>query len=653
MGFHHLTNNNDDDDDIGGQGPGGPPAPPMSSIPNGSTSDVTEMLIDYNDRFRTAAPAMFRDALVTQTMSVLSSKNKPNPLLIGGAGVGKTRIVEEIARLIACDDPAIPPNLKGCTVWELPLSNLVAGAGIVGALEERMTALVDFLADKKSKAVLFIDEIHQLVKSAGGSNTDPTYQKVSQILKPALARGDIRVIGATTNTESRGFDHDPAFQRRFSSLIVDELTREQTVEVLKSARPGFIQHHNGKVAVSDDALVAASVIADETSLASAHRPDSALTLLDRTMADVMVRHHTAIGHAAQANDQTTLQALQSLTTIPVGQRQLRDVAMRLATGMAQKPEFDEAVMRADLSRLKGQDTVLDELIDALGREQLNVFPRMQPTAWMFAGPSGVGKTEATKIIAEALTGQEPIMLNMGEYHNKHDTAKILGSPPGYIGSDSNRELPFDPLASNPYRVILLDEFEKASDEVKRLFLTALDEGWMQMASGKKIDMTKATVIATTNAARETLGKRQSMGFTIESGPKELTRQELVSALQDAFPPELLGRFTSIVGFSPIEKDVYSEIIESYYEQQRDRLLKDNPRTGRRLPQKIDPSQLKRIVDRSYLPDQGARPAQREVRRHIEDILLQPQSSLPQTTPAVCTADDDVEDSDMALSSTDD
>lgn len=630
MGIHSFTKSTNDDDDTnnggGGGGMGG--APPLSALTGGNGGDPTDMLINYNERFKTANPAMFRDGLVTQTISVLSSKMKPNALLIGGAGVGKTCIVEEIARLIATNNPAIPKQLHNHTVWELPLSNLVAGSGMVGALEEKMAELIDYLSDPSNKAILFIDEIHQLVKSPGGHSMDPTYQKVSQILKPALARGDVRVIGATTNTESRGFDHDPAFQRRFSTLIVDELTREQTVEVLKVARGPLVQHYLNLVTVTDDVLHDAAVTADETSLASSHRPDNALTLLDRTMADVLVRHQSSIARAQANGDQALVQTLQAITALPINEKRLRDVAMRLATGMAEKPSFDESDLRQKLSRLKGQDTVLDGLVENLVRDQLSVFPRTKPTAWMLAGPSGVGKTEATKIIAEVLTNQEPIMLNMGEYHAKYDTTKILGAPPGYVGSDSSRELPFDVLASNPYRVILLDEFEKASDEVKRLFLTALDEGWMQMASGKRIDLTKATIIATTNAAREILGKRQSMGFTIESGPRALSHQEMVKTLQEAFPPELLGRFSSIVGFAPIDRDVYREIVVSLYERERSRLLTENKRVGQRLTQDIHPGVLDVIVAGSFLADQGARPAYQEVRRHIENQIMAPAPSLP-------------------------
>lgn len=655
--FDKYTTQDDDDDQNNNQGGGGFGPGPGGIImpPTGDLDDVTEMLIDYNERFKSASPALFRDDVIRQTLSVLISRNKPNPMLIGPAGVGKTRIVEEIARRIATGHHTIPDMLKGYTVYELPLNNIVAGAGIRGQLEERVTALVNHLSDPKVKAVLFIDEIHQLGKSSSGDVSDHSLSKVSQMLKPALARGDIHVIGATTLQESRGFDHDPALQRRFQRLIVDELTREQTVEILKGARVSLMGHYKNKVTVDDATLEAAAVVADRYSGSASHRPDSALTLLDRTMADILVGHQHALALAHANNDQNSVQALQSLTTLPVTETKLKNLAIRLITGMAQRPVFDRTAIMNGLSKLKGQDDVLGELVEVLAREQLDIFPRVKPTAWMLAGPSGVGKTESVKLISDRLTGQEPIRLNMSEYHNRHDTAKILGSPPGYVGSDSNKELPFDTLESNPYRVILLDEFEKASEEVHRLFLNALDEGSMQMASGKKIDFSKAIVVATTNAAREAMTRR-SIGFQATSASTSMSRQELTKALQDVFPPELLGRFSQIVAFHPIDREVYTEVLLAAYERERTRILVESPRWSSAIPQSIDPDVLERTVTETYLADQGARPAEAAARRLIEDGLLAHQaqqsarwqSAVPASTDPSASADIEEEDLEPGL-----
>jgi ATP-dependent Clp protease ATP-binding subunit ClpA len=638
VGLHNFTTQEQDDQGgSGAGGPGGPasPHPPPTGTAGGASADhddAKQLLINYNQRFSGNTPAPFRNALIIQTISVLVSRAKPNPLLVGAAGVGKTRIVEDIARRLENNDSLIPHQLKGHTVYELPLSNLVAGTGIVGFLEARLNALVDFLADPEEKAILFLDEIHQITKSSGGTSEGSAYEKIAQILKPALARGDVRVIGATTLQESRGFDHDPALKRRFSRLIVDELTREQTVEVLRGARSDYIRHYQSKVAVPDDVLCVVARIADETGSAGAHRPDNALTLLDRTMADVVVSHQAAVASARAAGDTVTAQALQSVTRLPVTEQRLHSIARRLSTGMAAKPSFDEAALRDQLSRLHGQEEVLDTLVDALRRDDLGAFPRTRPTAWMFAGPSGVGKTEATKIIAEQLTGQPPIMLNMVEYDKPHDTAKILGAPPGYLGSDSDKELPFDSLEANPYRLILLDELEKADPSVHRLFLTALDEGWMQLASGKIIDFSKTIIVATTNAGRDFFTRR-SIGFTSLDDNHTLTRQELTKGLQEEFAPELLGRFSHLAAFNAIDKQVYEEILVAAYRREHARLTDEQPRLGRRVPAVIDPGVLRHEVTHTFVPDQGARPAQAAARRLIEDALL---TRAPAATPPVST-----------------
>ena len=637
MGLNDFTTPRDDDDTSGGGGFGGPPTISMGGMA-GQMADISDMLIDYNERYKSADPTLFRDALIGQTVSVLLGKSKPNPLLVGPAGVGKTRIVEEIARLIAVKDPLIPSQLAGATIYELPLSNLVAGAGVVGQLEQRLIDLVDFATDKKNNAILFIDEIHQLQDTH-----DRILMKVAQILKPALARGDMRLIGATTMNEARAFDNDPAFQRRFSRLVVDELSQAQTIEVLFSARPSYLAHYKGKVSISDEVLTKLAAIADENSRASMHRPDNALTLLDRAMADTVVGHSTSLAKALATGQQGLIQAMQSLATVPLTENKLRSVAIRLMTGMATKEPFDEARVLSKLARIKGQDDIVDDVLDALRRDDLGTFPRKKPMAWMFAGPSGVGKTEAAKIIAQELTNQPPIMLNMNEYSTQFDASRLVGSGPGYIGSESDKELPFDTLESNPYRVILLDEIEKADKVIHRLFLTALDEGWMRMASGKVIDFSKTIIITTTNAARESLN-RTPAGFAMSVGPRKLTQQELTKALQEHFDPEFLGRFSKVVSFAPLTRDVYEEILVDTYTREHERITLSDPTTGNILPAVIDPDLLARTVQETYLVDQGARPAEQAARRLIEDAVIaarfQPSALYATAAAAVTSVDED-------------
>lgn len=617
---------------MGGFGPNGyaPSAPPQGP----DDSLVESMLVDYNKKFAAADAVLFRDELIEQMLAVLIGKNKPNALLVGAAGVGKTKIVEDIARRIELGDTLIPDQLKGHTIFELPISDIIAGTGIVGSLETKVKEIVEYASDPKKKVILFMDEIHLLVGGAGGGK-DSTYSKVAQILKPALARGDMRVIGATTLQESRALDSDPAFARRFSRLIVDELTSEQTLEVLQKVRTGLIAHYKHQITISDAVLASVVRIADENNRASQHRPDNAITLLDRAMASRVLEQKRLITQATISGDQGTLQALQALSSVPLTENRVLTVAKKLLTGNAVKHALDVEELRTTLyDSLEGQDDVTAELVDRLAREQLNLFPRSTPIAWMFAGASGVGKTETAKIIAQLMTGTEPIILNMTEFHNEASIHRIIGAPPGYVGSDSNAELPFDSLESNPYRVILLDEFEKGDRAVQRLFLSALDEGVLKTSAGKTIDFSKALVIATTNAARESL-KANPLGFNTNA--EKISTKALAAALAEHFDAELLGRFSLLVGFNPIKESTYSAIVASTYVKQRAHVVGVNPRLGANLPDAMAEDDVRAITEATYVASQGARPAYKAVRTFIEDLLMAAQQSAAATASITATA----------------
>lgn len=623
MGMSNFTGNS-------GNGSG---MPPISQLAGGGNIDITDMLIDYNDRFKSADPTLFRDDIITQTMSVLIGMFKPNPMLIGSAGVGKTKIVEDIARRIANDDPTVPRQLRKYTVYELPLANIVAGAGIVGQLEQRVTELVDWASDKSNHAILFIDEIHMLA-----SDRMAIYDKIAQILKPALGRGDIRVIGATTLQESRNFDDDPALSRRLSRIIVDELDQAQTIAILHRAKPSMIAHYKNKVTISDDTLDKVSAIADRNSKAGQHRPDNALTLLDRAMADRVLQHSTAVAAAQAMGDTNLVQALTSVATLSVNENQIISTAMRLMTGHATKNRLDLGSLQNKLTRIKGQKSILDDLIDMVRRDELDIFPRKLPITWLFAGSSGAGKTEVAKIIAQELTGQPPIIINMTEYIHDSSINRLIGSPPGYIGSDSNGELPFDTLESNPYRVILLDEVEKSDKAVQRLFLSAFDEGYIKTARGKIIDFSKSIIIATTNAARDVAGK-PSLGFAPAVDQSQI---KLVSELKKWFDAEFLSRFSKILAFNPINKDIYREILVSSYVIQRDQLVQENHRMLSVLPSSIPDDDLDMIIDSTFASDLGARPAVRAVRQYIEETVMASRSNTVFPT-APFINDDEIDD----------
>lgn len=621
MGFKDFTGTGNNAGNPPGTPPGGPPG---GSAPGGfpvigQTQDAIDplsMLIDYNDRFKSAAPTLFRDAVIRQVMGVLIGKNKPNALLIGPAGTGKTRIAEEIARMIATQDPKVPDKLVGMKVYEFPISNVVSGSSYVGQLEQKLEAVIEFAENPKNKVILFIDEIHQLCESS-----TPTYQKIAQILKPALARGDLRVIGATTTQEAKGMMDDPAFNRRFSRVIVDELTKAQTVEILKAARGGFMQHHDYKVQLPDDATLATVVeMAEEYKPAGSHRPDNALTLFDRAIGDAVVERKCQEAElAARAGSDpmaaAMLTSLKAIKQVAVTDKRIRLTALKLATGNSKPEVLDVDRLRAGLSALKGQDDIVDRLVTEMRRHELNLIPSPQPLTMLFIGPSGVGKTEATKIVAKETTGCPPIILNMTEYNDSTSVNRIIGSNAGFVGYDSNQELPFDALESNPYQIILLDEFEKGSPAVQKLFMQVFDEGTLKTNRGSTVDFSRCIIIATTNAGHSKV--QRQLGFSQDgSSIKETTS---VQELSKHFDTALLNRFKSRITFHAINRDTYKEILQSKYAKHRAEILVAHPKY--QLPDAIPDDELERIADETYCPEFGARPSEKAVEDFIYAQVL--------------------------------
>ena len=616
MGIKNFTGQDPDNNSnsgglppTGGNGSGMPAIFPSMDIPG--ALDPMEMLINYNDEFKTAGPTLYREEVVQQTLSVLIGKNKPNALLVGPAGVGKTKIVEDIAYRLANDDPLIPDKLKGLIIYELPLSNVVSGSSLVGQLEEKVLAVVNFIEDPKNKAILFMDEIHQLV-----SSTSPTYQKVAQILKPALARGKMKVIGATTTQEAKDMMDDPAFNRRFSKIIVDELTKAQTVDILIAAKASFLAHHNHRIALNDDILQTVVELAEQYKPAGSHRPDNALTLLDRTIGDAIInRKKQEILLSKDPNQATALAALKAIKQIPVTEKQIRQTAVKLATGNSKPDTLDIDALKQALSAIKGQDTIINQLILELRKHEMNLLPTTQPMTLLFIGPSGVGKTEVTKIIAHAITGCPPIVLNMTEYNSAASVNRIIGSPAGYVGSDSHAELPFDALESNPYQIILLDEFEKCDDAVKKLFMQVFDEGYLKTNKGSTIDFSRSIIIATTNAGHDIV--EQPLGFM-----SHMTTQNTKTAVKDLtgyFDIALLNRFKDRITFNAISKDVYREIIIAKYHKDLDIIRASKQRVT--LPDDIPDDILNKIVEETYVPEFGARPAAKAVEDFIYGEVL--------------------------------
>lgn len=589
------------------------PLPFIMSAPQTDAPDIQELkeLINYNERSKDMDPVLFRDGIIEELTGALIGYRKPNALLIGPAGAGKTAIVEELARRIANADPTIPDTLKDATIYELSLQSLVSHGGIVGKLEERIQLVIDYVTNPENNIVLFIDEIHRLTKDTEGGNNP--YRVVSQTLKPMLARRDLRVIGATTTQEAKSFMRDPAFSRRFTRVLVDELTCEQTAVVLEKLWPSMSKHYDDVITLNTANFKSIVEIADELSPASQHRPDNAITLLDRSCADAVIRKQHAI---AAATDDVSRQ---QMATLPVVLRpeNVRQVAMRNATGHATPDSFNVDAFDSNIARILGQDRPVSLVRRALRRRDLGIFNDKRPLSMLFAGPSGVGKSEVARIISDVLFHEEPITLNMTEYSSPADLNKIVGTPQGFSGSTWDNELPFDTLETNPYRLILLDEFEKADRSVQRLFMSALEDGYIKTALGKEIDFGHAIIVATTNANHSAGATSSVCGFMASD---DIDDASSINELTGWFDAELLNRFSFVTTFNKIDRAVYADIVAADWKREVERIKALKPKLE--LDDELDEESLARLVRSTYNPLFGARPAHKAVTEEIERILLE-------------------------------
>ncbi|MCR5673651.1 MAG: AAA family ATPase [Lachnospiraceae bacterium] len=539
---------------------------------------------------------LFRDDVIREICSIIISDKKPNAMLIGPAGSGKTEIAEELARRMKRKDKSVPKKLYDYEVYSLNLSDLVLDCSLRGELERRVKDLVTYLESDDNKVILFLDEVHILFENE-------SYKNVAQMLKPALGRGEFKVIAATTTQEVKRVEEDPAFNRRFTRVLVNELTKEQTEQILKSAVKRLEAHYDVKISFGRSVAKMIVAVADEFCSVGSHRPDNALTLMDRAVAAKVIE--------LQEN------ASEPENTVILDEKLVEDTAFRLISGSSVKKEFDERSFRKALSRIRGQQDILDDIVKVIKLYDLHLRPHNKPLTFMFAGPSGVGKSEVAKIIAGEYIGEKPIILNMAEYNSSASINRIIGAPAGYTGSESNRELPFDALDTNPYQVILLDEFEKCDRSVQRLFMSAFDEGVMVTNSGKEIDFSKTVIIATTNAG--CTDKTGNLGFAMEDKDDALS----VADLSGSFDTELINRFSHKYTFHGISRSVYEQVIKDCLEEEISEIKAE--RAGNKILKKlksvITDETVERLCDRSYNAKLGARPAKTAVQEFIDEMVL--------------------------------
>ncbi len=564
------------------------PFPIDFSPPDREVTPVEEMIADLSKKWH--SPTLYREAVIDQLMAVLISRDKPNAMIVGPAGGGKTKIVEELAHRIAENDPSVPDMLKDHRIYSVNLGDIVSGCGLVGDLESKIMDIKAYFEEPENRAILFLDEIHMIL-------SNESYKKIAQILKPALSRGTIKVIGATTTQEVRIIDSDPAFNRRFTRILADELTKEQTEHILASSVSSLEKHYKRKLSINDNDIRILVNTADEFCQAGVHRPDNALTLLDRSVANAVLRQK---------------QGMIRLTS-----QLIKDTAFRMASGNSEVKRFDEEQLRKDLSEIKGQEDILDDIVRVIKLYDMHLRPRVKPLTFLFAGASGVGKSEVTKILARSYFNEQPIILNMTEYHSSASINRIIGSPSGFAGCDSNAELPFDDLETNPHQLILLDEFDKCAPSVQRLFMSVFDEGRLRTNRGTTIDFSKAIVVATTNAG--CTDRNYGIGFGASQKDDKLS----VNDLGGYFDIELINRFSHRYTFRSITKAVYSKILADVYKREVSLLNLDSlGATARKLiAAELDDKTLEYLTDRSYEERLGARPALTTVSEYIDNLIF--------------------------------
>ena len=540
-------------------------------------------------------PAIARDKELRGLARTLARSKKNNPLLLGDAGVGKTAIVEGLA--YAIHEKTAPNPLLNKRIVQIEIGNLVAGTSLRGQFEERLLSIIEEVK-RSGNVILFIDEIHTIV---GAGDTIDSNLDAANILKPALARGEINCIGATTHEEYRkAIAQDPALARRFRTIDVEEPSEEDAVRVLIDQAKRLEAHHG--VVIHEDTIRAAVKLSVRY-MPDRRLPDKALDLLDEACTRVTIRtiHPEMDEGVNDVTDEDVAAVLSEWTGIPV-KEMTQDDRKRLAG-------LEEAIKR----RVIGQDEAVRIVSDAIKTARAGLNDPHRPIGvFMFLGPSGVGKTELARALAEFLFGTEDAMLrlDMSEFHDSHTVARLIGSPPGYKESNRGGQLT-DGLRRRPYSVVLLDEVEKAAPEVFDVFLQIFDEGILSDAHGRKVDARQAVFIMTSNIGTKENSKQLGFGERAESGTADFTPY-----LKQFFRVEFLNRIDEIVTFRHLSHETLARILDLQLAALRQRLAEQ------KIGLVLDTSALELILRVGYDPVNGARP----LRRAVERLLIRPLSN---------------------------
>lgn len=582
-------------------------------------------------------PVIGRDDEIIRVIEILNRRTKNNPVLIGEPGVGKTAVVEGLAQKIVDGD--VPHKLQGKQVIRLDVVSLVQGTGIRGQFEERMQKLMEEIR-KREDIILFIDEIHEIVGagSAGDGNMD-----AGNILKPALARGELQLVGATTLNEYRIIEKDAALERRMQPVKVDEPTVEETITILKGIQKKYEDYHH--VQYTDAAIESAATLSNRY-IQDRFLPDKAIDLLDEAGSKMnltlnfvdpkvidqrLIEAENLKSQATREEDfekaayfrdqiakykemqkkkvtdqdtpiiseKTIEHIIEQKTNIPVGD-------------LKEKEQSQLIHLAEDLkSHVIGQDDAVDKIAKAIRRNRVGLGTPNRPIgSFLFVGPTGVGKTELSKQLAIELFGSADSMIrfDMSEYMEKHSVAKLVGAPPGYVGYDEAGQLT-EKVRRNPYSLILLDEVEKAHPDVMHMFLQVLDDGRLTDGQGRTVSFKDAIIIMTSNAGT---GKAEaSVGF---GAAREGRTNSVLGELGNFFSPEFMNRFDGIIEFKALSKDNLLQIVELMLADVNKRLSSNN------IHLDVTDKVKEKLVDLGYDPKMGARPLRRTIQDYIEDAI---------------------------------
>ncbi|MEE1941179.1 ATP-dependent Clp protease ATP-binding subunit [Streptomyces sp. TRM 70361] len=644
----------------GGPPPGEhPPAPgPHTARGGTNTPNLDRYGRDLTELAREGRidPVIGRDEQIEQTVEILARRGKNNPVLIGEAGVGKTAIVEGLAQRIADGD--VPDNLLGRRVVQLDLGGLVAGTRYRGDFEERLTGVIDEIRENSDELLVFIDELHTVVGAGGGGESGS--MDASNMLKPALARGELHVIGATTLEEHRRhIEKDAALARRFQPVLVPEPTTADAVEILRGLCDRYEAHH--QVRYSDEALLAAVELSDRY-LTDRFLPDKAIDLMDQAGARVRLRSSTR-GTGLRALEREAEQLRRDKDQAVADEdyeraRQLRDRLSEVERQMAEgdgKPPVGDRIAEVGVEdiadivsrqtgipvssltqeerdrllgleehlhrRVVGQDEAVSAVADAVLRSRAGLSSPDRPIgSFLFLGPTGVGKTELARALAEALFGTDDRMvrLDMSEYQERHTVSRLVGAPPGYVGHEEAGQLT-EAVRRHPYSLLLLDEVEKAHPDVFNILLQVLDDGRLTDSQGRTVDFTNTVVVMTSNLGSEAVTGRGALGFTPGGAAggeadEEARRERVLRPLREHFRPEFLNRIDEVV--------VFRQLSDQQLRRITDMLLDETRRRVHAQDVEIDftPQAVDWLARHGYQPEYGARPLRRTIQREVDNRL---------------------------------